>query len=461
VTSILRNSRLTEQVATYSLGTGFAALPDNVVDCTKRVVLDTLGCIVLGSTIDAGRIMGNYVRAVAGRADASVIGGGMSAPAGYAALANGTAAHADELDASHISWGHPASVAIPMALAMSETIGADGKEFINAIVLAHDFGGRFVQAAGGRREIQETRHSHSSVLYAVAAAAAAGRLLRLQPLALHHAMALAMFNISSPAAFMDERKHMTKAMAHGQSAFAGVSGALLASCGFEANDNVLEARHGLADFWFADDSAIPEVTAELGKYFSITDTGFKYYSAGYPIHAPLYNSLKIVRENGLAVADIQTITVGMASHAADIVDSRDMPSICIQDMLSLGVVLGRLSFEDAHDTEALARPEVRELRGKIRIERDPELDGMSPPFRGAWVRIQTLDGRHFERPAQLAPGHWELGGAPWADVEAKFTQLVEPRLGAETAARVIDLTHDLERLGNLSELGRLLRGATV
>ena len=85
MTSMLRTSRLTEQVATYSLGTDFAVLPDNVVDCTKRVVLDTLGCIVLGSTIDAGRIMGDYVRAVGGRADASVVGGGTSAPAAYAA----------------------------------------------------------------------------------------------------------------------------------------------------------------------------------------------------------------------------------------------------------------------------------------------------------------------------------------------------------------------------------------
>ena len=458
---MLRSSRLTEKVATYSLGSDFAALPDDVVDCTKRVVLDTLGCIVLGSTIDAGRIMGSYVREIGGRADASVIGGGLSAPAAYAALANGTSAHADELDASHVSWGHPASVAIPMALAVCETIGADGREFLNAVVLAHDFGGRLVQAAGGRREIQETRHSHSSVLYAVGAAAAAGRLMRLKPLAQHHAMALAMFNISSPAAFMDERKHMTKAMAHGQSAFAAVSGAFLAAGGFEANDNVLEARHGLADFWFSDDAAIDKVTADLGKYFSITDTGFKYYSAGYPIHAPLYNSLKIVQENDVAVADIDSITVGMASHAADIVDSRDMPSICIQDMLSLGMVLGRLSFEDAHDTETLARPEVRELRGKIRIERDAELDLISPPFRGAWVRIATTDGRVFERPAQLAPGHWDLGGAPWADVEAKFTQLVEPRLGALNAARIIAFTRDLEHLSDLAELGRLLRGPTA
>jgi 2-methylcitrate dehydratase PrpD len=456
---MLRTSQLTEKVATYSLGTEFEALPYNVVDCTKRVVLDTLGCIVLGSTIDAGRIMGDYVRGIGGRAEASVIGGGLSAPAAYAALANGTAAHADELDASHVSWGHPASVAIPAALAMCESIGAGGKEFINGVVLAHDFGGRLVQAAGGRRQIQETHHSHSSVLYAVAAAAAAGRLLRLQPLALHHALALAMCNISSPAAFMDERHHMTKAMAHGQSAFAGVSGALLAARGFEANDNVLEARHGLADFWFADDSAIPEVTAELGKYYAIMDTGFKYYSAGYPIHAPLYSSLKIVQDNRLAVGEIQTITVGMASHAADIVDSRDMPSICIQDMLSLGVVLGRLSFEDAHDTEALARPEVRELRDKIRIVRDPELDRMSPPFRGAWVQVEMADGRYFERPAQLAPGHWELGGAPWEDVEAKFSQLVEPRLGAQSAARIIELTRQLDQLDELYELGQILRGA--
>ncbi|WP_157813684.1 MmgE/PrpD family protein [Sinorhizobium meliloti] len=449
---------LTAQVAEYSRKARFEDMPDAAVDAAKRCILDTLGCMVLGSTIDSAQIMAGYVRSIEGIGQSTVIGAGFKAPAAFAALTNGTASHADEMDASHISWGHPASIAIGVGLSLSEAQGLGGKDFINAATLMHDVGARLMDAAGGRQAMLETNHTHSSVPFAIGAAAAAGNLLGLDQMQMQYALAIASMKIFAPAAFMDERNHMTKAMTHGQSAYAGTTAALLASRGFEANERIYEAKHGLMDFWANKKSDPSRVTAKLGEYFSITDTGFKYYSAGYPIHAPLHGALQILRDNSLSPDNVESVTLGMGSHSADIVDNRDNASISVQAMVSLGMVLGRLGYDQAHDEEALKRLDVQRLRSLITIFRDPEMDARSATTRAAWVEIKTKDGQVYRAPEQLPPGHWERGGMPWSDVEAKFAMLVEPRLGIETSEKIIALGRRLEELRDLSELGRLLSG---
>ncbi|HVT50890.1 MAG TPA: MmgE/PrpD family protein [Dongiaceae bacterium] len=452
----IRDSKATEIVCAYSCGSTFEALPASVVDCAKRVILDTLGCMVLGSTIDSAQVMRKFVASIGGLPQATVIGGDLKAPAGYAALANGTAGHADEMDSSHISWGHPACIAIATGLALCESLKLGGKEFINAVVLMHDIGARMMAAAGGRQAVMDTHHSHSSALYAIGAAAAAGRLLRLKPEQMRHALALASMNISSPAAFMDESNHMTKAMTHGQSAYAGVTGAMLAYNGLEGNERILESRHGIMDLWWTDRADVGEITARLGSYFSVTDTGFKYYSAGYPIHAPLYGALSLLRNHGIKSDQVAKVRVGMGTQSAGIVDSRDTPSISLQAMLSLGMFLGKLGYEDAHDEAALEKPEVKRLRSVVQIFRDPDIDRRAPTSRAAWVEITTQDGRTVRADEQLPPGHWESGGAPWADLEEKFTALVVPRLGRDASVGIARLVKSLEDQSDLGELARLL-----
>jgi 2-methylcitrate dehydratase PrpD len=414
--------------------------------------------MILGSTMPSAQIMGGYVRSLEGIGQSTVIGAGFKAPAAFAALTNGTASHADEMDASHISWGHPASIAVAVGLSLSEARGLGGKDFINAATMMHDIGARLMDAAGGRQAMLETNHTHSSVPFAIGAAAASGNLLGLDQMQMQYALAIASMKIFAPAAFMDERNHMTKAMTHGQSAYAGVTAALLASRGFEANERIYEAKHGLMDFWANKKSDASRVTANLGKYFSITDTGFKYYSAGYPIHAPLHGALQILRENSLSTDDVQSVVLGMGSHSADIVDNRDNASISVQAMVSLGMVMGRLGYDQAHDEDALKRADVQHLRSLITIFRDPEMDARSATTRAAWVEIKTKDGKTYRAAEQLPPGHWERGGMPWADVEAKFSMLVEPRLGVEASGRIITLVGRLDELKDLNELGKLLSG---
>jgi 2-methylcitrate dehydratase PrpD len=456
--SALRSSRITEQVAAYARRTDFALLPAEVVDRAKRVIADELGCMVLGSTMPPGQRIRSFVASVGGVPQSAVVGGGMRAPAGYAALANGTSAHSDELDGVHVSQGHPAGTSVAGALAMAEALSLGGRDLINAVVLSFDVGCRMLVAMGGGHAVRREHHVHGSPLYALGVAVAAGRLLSLGQLPMQYAMALAALNIAVPASFYDERNHMSKAMNQGQASYAGITGAMLASHGFEGHDRVIEARDGLIDGWRTENAHLDAITAGLGESYSIMDAGFKYYSAGYPINSPLAGALALMREHGIAAADITGVRVGMAPSSADVVDNRPMPSICLQDMLSVGIALGRLGYEDAHDETNLQRPDVRRLRGTIEIVRDASLAQDAAQRRVSWVEISTAGGKIYRGPERIAPGHWELGGMPWGDLEEKFTSLVAPRLGAEASAQIFAFARDLEARDDVAGLGAAALG---
>lgn len=448
----LRNSKITQQVAAHARSTDFGKLPAEVVDRAKRVVADELGCMVLGATMPPGQRVRSFVASIGGATESVVVGGGMRAPAGYAALANGTSSHSDELDGVHLSQGHPAGTSVAGALAMSEALGLGGRDLINAVVLSFDVGCRILMAMGGGHAVRREHHVHGSPLYALGVASAAGRLLGLGQLPQQHALALAALNVAVPASFYDERNHMSKALNQGQAAYAGITGALLASRGFEGHDGILEAKDGLIDGWRTGRADIGAITAGLGESYSIMDAGFKYYSAGYPIHSPLAGALALIKEHALAAGDIAKVRVGMAPSSADVVDNRPMPSICLQDMLSVGIALGRLRYEDAHDERNLLRPDVRRLRGTIEIVRDGRLAEDAAQRRLSWVEISTADGRSYRGPERIAPGHWELGGMPWDDLEEKFTSLVAPRLGPEASVLIFSFVRDLETCDDLSGL---------
>jgi 2-methylcitrate dehydratase PrpD len=454
----LRDSKLTEQIAAYARSTEFAKLPEEVVDRAKRVIADELGCMILGATMPPGERVRSFVSFVGGVPQSTVVGGGLRAPAGYAALANGTSSHSDELDGVHVSQGHPAGTSVAGALAVSEAFSLGGRELINAVVLSFDVGCRILMAVGGGHAVRREHHVHGSPLFALGVAVASGRLIRLDQMPIQHAMALAALNIAVPASFYDERNHMSKALNQGQAAYAGVTGALLASHGFEGHDRVIEARDGIVDGWRTSRADIGAMTAGLGKRYSVMDAGFKYYSAGYPINSPLAGAFALMKEHQLTADDIARVRVGMAPGSADVVDNRPMPSICLQDMLSLGIVLGRLGYDEAHDESNLRRPDVRRLRAAIEIVRDGSLAQDAAQRRVSWVEISTSGGKTFRGPERIAPGHWELGGMPWGDLEEKFTSLAAPRLGSVASAQIFASVRDLETRDDLSLLTQAARG---
>src|SRR5665213_2026608 len=97
-----------------------SSLPKDVIERAKDLLLDHVGVALYGSTFEWCRIVKSTVETEGGSKESTIYGGGRSS-ARNAALINGTAGHAIELDDTHDqSLSHPSCVVMPAALAVAE-----------------------------------------------------------------------------------------------------------------------------------------------------------------------------------------------------------------------------------------------------------------------------------------------------------------------------------------------------
>jgi len=115
---------LTLRVAEYAAATSIRAIPGDVIERAKLVIFDELACACFGRRSLAGDLAARYAAAVGGSGESRVLGTELRAAAPYAALANGTAGHGEEVDGAHVVWGHPGATLVNAAKAMAERLGA-------------------------------------------------------------------------------------------------------------------------------------------------------------------------------------------------------------------------------------------------------------------------------------------------------------------------------------------------
>jgi 2-methylcitrate dehydratase PrpD len=433
-------STVTAALAEYAAATSPDALPDAIREQAKLVILDELGSAYFGAARPAGLLAARYVSGLGGRPESTVLRAALRTSAPLAALANGTAGHADEIDGAHVIGGHPGATLVHAAMAMAQHAGSTGADLVNAVVLGYDVGVRLIRACGGIFGVKDRTHLHADFLHAVGAAVAAGRLLGLDPVQLTHAMALATFQANGLCALFREERHISKAFCNGQYASAGVHAALMAEVGLEGSTDVLGDRHGLLDAWGAAGGS-EAVTAGLGQEYAITGANFKFLRAGYPIHAAVEAALLVVRQHGVEPEDITAVAVGMPENPMRVVDNRAMHDICLQDTLAATLLRGGLRLSESPFPQVLTEPGFARLRSLIALDVDPQLNAEQPNGRGATVTITVRAGASHTARVDHPRGHSLRGGVGWADLDAKWRDAVGDRAAswAATGARLDEL----------------------
>jgi 2-methylcitrate dehydratase PrpD len=442
---------LTLAIARYAAGTTADALPSEVAERGRQIVMDELACAAFGQTRTPGALAARYAAAAGGAGPCRILGTTTRTSAPYAALANGTSGHADEVDGAHVVGGHPGATIVHAAAAVAGQQHATGAELLNAVILGYDIGNRLIRACGGVFGVKSRLHLHADFLHAVGAAAAASRLLGLAPERHCHAMALATFQANGLCALFQERRHISKSFCNGQYASAGVSAAVMAAAGLEGCEDILGAADGLLAAWGLPDgdSALRD---GLGTEFAVMGANFKFINAGYPIHAAVEAAMTLVTEHSISPAQIAAVEVGMPANALRVVDNRAMHNICLQDMLGAALTQGGLSLSDSPFPAILAEPSFTAMRARIRLTPDPELDRDQPDGRGARVTITARDGAAVTRRVDWPKGHSARGPVTWEDLEGKWTQA----LPHADVGRLIALSRSLEQLDDVDELLRTL-----
>jgi 2-methylcitrate dehydratase PrpD len=426
-----------EVLARFAAGFARKPLTPEVAHAAQRAVLDWFASIYPGLDMEAVKVLEQTLVDDLDRGTARLVGRGpgRAATARAAALYNGTAAHAAEIDDSfRDAMVHPGASTIAAALAVAQSVSARGPDFLRAVVLGYEVSTRIGVVMG---QAHYNYWHNTGTMGAFGAAAAAACLLSLDETATARALALAAtFASGLQQAFRVEA--MAKPLHAGRAAEAGVLAAQLAARGMRSSLDVLEGEAGLGQAM----SSGPDwsaVGATLGSDFHVTRLTFKNHIGCGHTFAAIDGALTLQRQHGFGHDDIEHVHLGVYRSTLDIaphVNPRDADQarFSLHYMVATALVHGSVRLA-AFQAERLADPATRALMERISKELDPEVDAAFPGRRGARVDIRLKDGRRF---SHLQPDRMGDPELPLSDddLEGKLLELATPSIG-EPAARAL------------------------
>jgi 2-methylcitrate dehydratase PrpD len=373
-----------------------------------------------------------------------------------AALANGVMAHSDETDDSHNqSRSHPGCSVVPAALAAGEEYGIDGNGLLRAVTLGYDVGTRVVMAMGGADFSYSSSLSTHSIAGTFGAAAAASCAAGLDAQQMRWALDYTAQQSSGFIAWRRDTDHIEKAFVFaGMPARNGVTSALLVKTGWNGVDDIFSG----ADNFFAAyaPKAQPErLTEKLGERYEIAQTDIKKWTVGSPIQAPLDGIEAIRGKKPFEAEQVKRVTVRLAPSVAKVVDNRDIPDICLQQMVAVMLLDKTVSFRGAHDKPRMQDPAILRERGKVNLVYDEELAKLLP-VRITVVEIELTDGSLLTERVSAVRG---TPRNPMARTEVidKARDLTAPILGREKSDKLIESVFAIETITDIRSLRPLLQ----
>ncbi len=381
-------------LAAFAAGLPFDAIPVPVLRRAEDLFLDWYASALAGKGARPVEAIEAYARTMgpdSGRAEV-LISRRATSPH-FAAMVNAAASHFAEQDDVHNgSVFHPAAVVFPAALAMAQDIGASGREFLAAVVAGYEVGIRVGEFLG--RSHYRIFHT-TATAGTLAAAAAAGRLLRLDAPTMLHAFGSAGTQAAGLWEFLRDAAD-SKQLHTAHAASSGLACACLAQGGLTGARQILEGPQGMAA-GMSSDADPARITDRLGQRWATAETSFKYHASCRHTHPSADALLALMRTHGLKADDIAAVTTHVHQGAIDVLGRVTVPATVHQAKFSMGTVLA-LAAEYGHaglnefEQHYLA-PRVAALRDRVTMQLDAEVDRAYPQRWIGKVTVTTRDGR--------------------------------------------------------------------
>ena len=444
----------TTSPADYASGVRYADLPEHIVALAKSCLIDAVACAVHGSTKPWSRMIMENAKA-SHREGSCILPGALTSgmPAAQAALCLGAFSHAFELDCLRKPGAgvHPgATVALP-ALMVAQSEGSSGKDLVAAIVAGCEVMFRIGSAT---LHTPEAIGFHApGITGPFGAAAAAGRLLRLDTRQLNNAFGLAASMTGGILKFAKSSEGgMVKRLHLGRAAEAGIMAAMLAKGGFEAPSGVLEGPFGVLDV-FCKRSDPSLLTKGLGETYEIEKLCFKRYAC----HVTAQNPIQLLKElmiehnfDGNMIKDLSlSVSDKILSHHAE-----RQPDDLMLAQYSVPFSLAVSAFRNVDDPDVFS-DDILTDSAIIGLARSIVLTGGRPKGWGVGMEVRLTDGRVYLREAESFLGCPETPFSG-ADLDNKFHRLTV-RNNRESMASLLTDMRGIERIDNCAVMFERLR----
>ncbi len=457
----------TGRLATWLAAVGDDDVPARVRERAAHLLLDGVGCGLVGAQLPWSRIAVEAMTSVEPPGEHALIGWDRRVSGQAAVVLNSAFIQGFELDDYHPRAPlHSASLVLPALLATARDVGGvGGRAFLTAAVLGCEVGPRVGLALHGKQMLSRGWHS-GAVFGTHAAAAAAGRLRGLDAAAFEDALGLA--GTQSGGLMAAQFEAMSKRMHHGFAARSGYYAAVFAAHGYTGIKRVFERPYGgwLAMFGEGHDPDATQVAADLGARWETEHVALKPFAAMGGLQAAIDGTLD-ARRAGLAVEAIERIdiTLGHAVyHHGWWVPERPLTAIGAQmnvgyvvaAALRDGQVLARQFAPDRLDDDA-----IWALVDRTRVHLDEGFDAPGGPGGFTTDLVFTLAGGEQVRRRITTPP----GGADRpldnAAIRAKFDRLTEPILSRTRRDEIATLVLSLDDDGPVERLTERLAGTVA
>ncbi|KPP70665.1 immunoresponsive protein 1-like [Scleropages formosus] len=440
-------------------------LSQKVLQRSKRMVLDSIGVGLLGSTTDVFELALQHCQQMYAPDDISSVYGRARTKLSptLAAFVNGVAAHSMDFDDTWHPATHPSGAVLPALLAISDMMPRNSKpsgiEFLLAFNVGIEIQGRLMRFSNEAHNIPKRFHP-PSVVGTMGSAAACARLLSLDRTQCSHALAVAASLAGAP---MANAATQSKPLHIGNASRLGLEAALLASRGLEASSLVLDSVPGVAGFSaFYEDYAPRPLPSpeEVEPMFLLEEQNmaFKRFPAHLAMHwvadaATSVRKLLVGSGDGtLFPSIIQDILLRVPRSKyinRPFPESEHEARHSFQFNACTALLDGEVMVQSFHP-DALQRPELHALLSKVRLEHPDDNPANFNRMYGE-VEVTLVNGDVFKGRCDTFYGHWR-NPLTNDSLQKKFRANAGTVLPPEKVEGLIETVEHLDQLGDCSPL---------
>lgn len=369
---------VTRPLARFIVNSRLDDMPEQVRHEGVRAFVNWLGCVLGGSQEDVlDRAMATYGK-FSGPAQSIVIGRGRRLDAPTAALLNTMSNFAHGYNDTHLATvAHPMGAPASAVFAQAECQVISGNEFVHAFVLGVETACRIANmlaAPPAHAHVGLSIHGISNVF---GAAAALGKVLRLNEDQMVWALGLAAMQASG---LRSAYGTMGTKLIAGHAARCGMMAAYLAENGFNCSDTPIEDEKGLAAV-FSSTANLQAATDRLGLEYEMMRVAYKPYPCGIVIHPAIDACLKIAADPAFDSQIIDRVELRVHPMTLSLCN-RPRPSDRIQALTSAHHWIATSLLYQAAGlkqgaNECVRDPQVTALRERITLNSDPGMADMT------------------------------------------------------------------------------------
>ncbi len=382
----------TRDLATWVSALKYDDLPQRTREVARIALLDTLGAGLYGfNTPWTQKLLSWVQRGGQGNEARTWNAGTVTLRSADAALVNGVAVHAFELDDYHNAKLHCGAAVIPAALAVAERLDSNGRDLLTAIVAGYEVMIRSSLALNPSAARLRGWHL-TGVVGPFGAAAACAVLLKLNAEETAWALGLAGTQGAGLWAFNADGS-MSKRLHPGKAAHSGVLAAELAQLGFSGPTSIYEFEDGGVLKAFSDHADAALLTLDLGRVYHIDNNSIKPYCCCGSTHAYIDAALALRKKLGAPWDTSRKVRVGTCK-VVDVQCGFDyVPGSVLNAQMSLRYAVAVALLEGAalpaqFTDDKLCDPLIIAVAAAIELVADPELDKLYPKDFAGWVAVE-------------------------------------------------------------------------